>query len=103
VGPSRPDPEQNGGVRWRRKDLAARIERRFGVVLAERSVGKLLRRLGFCRLSVRPQHPEQDEQALEGHKKTSPTWSPPPSRTPPEASRSNSGGRTRRGSGRRAP
>ena len=32
-----PDLAEDG--RWRRKDLAARIERRFGVVLAERSVG----------------------------------------------------------------
>jgi transposase len=32
-----PDLAEDG--RWRRKDLATRIERRFGVVLAERSVG----------------------------------------------------------------
>lgn len=70
-----PDPVADGVVRWRRCDLAAKIEQRFGVVLAERSVGKLLHRLGFRRLSVRPQHPHQDEQALAAHKKTSPpSW-----------------------------
>lgn len=65
-----PDPVEDGVVRWRRKDIAARIERRFGIVLAERSVGALLRRLAFRHVSVRPQHPQQDAQALEAHKKT---------------------------------
>ena len=51
----------------------------FGVHLHERSVGKLLQRLGFRHLSVRPRHPGQDVAAQEAHKKTSPTWSPPPS------------------------
>jgi transposase len=63
-----PDLAEDGVVRWRRKDLAARIERRFGVVLAERSVGALLKRLAFRHVSVRPQHPQQDAQALEAHK-----------------------------------
>jgi Transposase and inactivated derivatives len=47
-----------------------------GVVLAERSGGGLLRRLGFRRLSVRPQHPQQDAEALEAHKKTLPPYCP---------------------------
>ena len=64
-----PDLAEDGVVRWRRKDLAARIERRFGIVLAERSVGALLKRLAFRHVSVRPQHPQQDIQALEAHKK----------------------------------
>lgn len=68
-----PDLCEHGLVRWRRIDLAREIERRFGVVLAERSVGDLLRRLGFRRLSVRPQHPGQDASAQEAHKKTSPS------------------------------
>src|SRR4051794_12961575 len=49
-----PDPERDGVVRWRRVDLQALIETRFTVRLHERSVGKVLRRLGFARLSVRP-------------------------------------------------
>ncbi len=67
-----PDLAEDG--RWRRKDLAARIERRFGIVLAERSVGALLKRLAFRHVSVQPQHPQQDIQALEAPKKTSPLW-----------------------------
>lgn len=69
-----PDPARDGVVRWRRQDLAARIEREFGVRLAERSVGALLRRLDQRRMSVRPQHPQQDPEAVAAHKKTSPSW-----------------------------
>ena len=57
-------------VRWRLVDLAGKIERQFGVRLAERSVGSLLRRLGFRRLSVRPHHPHKDIAAQEAFKKT---------------------------------
>src|SRR3954465_10769171 len=41
-----PDPDRDGVVRWRRVDLKALIEARYGVALPERSVGKVLRRLG---------------------------------------------------------
>ena len=44
-----PDPDRDGVVRWRRVDLQALIEARFAVRLHERSVGKVLRRLGFSR------------------------------------------------------
>ena len=67
-----PDPVRDGVVRWRRKDLQARIAAAFGVTLHERSVGKQLAALGFRRLSVRPQHPKADPQAQEAFKKTSP-------------------------------
>ena len=53
-----PDPERDGVVRWRRVDLQALIETRFTVRLHERSVGKVLRRLGFARLSVQAEAPE---------------------------------------------
>jgi transposase len=69
-----PDPEHDGVVRWRRVDLRALIETRFAVRLHERSVGKLLHRLGFTRLSVRPRHPSSDPQAQEAFKKASPRW-----------------------------
>ncbi len=52
-----PDLAEHGVVRWRRADLARAIEARFGVVLAERSISTVLRRLGFRRLVVRPRHP----------------------------------------------
>ena len=58
-----PDLAEHGVVRWRRVDLARAIEARFGVVLAERSISTVLRRLGFTRLVVRPRHPGQDAAA----------------------------------------
>ena len=58
-----PDLAEHGVVRWRRADLARAIQARFGVVLAERSVGDVLRRLGFRRLVARPRHPGQDAAA----------------------------------------
>lgn len=67
------DLARDGVVRFRRADLRNRIAAEFGVELHERSVGKLLRRLNFRRLSVRPRHPQSDPAAQEAFKKTSPT------------------------------
>lgn len=64
-----PDPATDGVVRWRRIDLCTVVERRFGVRLAERSMGAILRRLGFARLSARPRHPQSDAQAQAIYKK----------------------------------
>ena len=97
-----PDIARHGVVRWRRTDLARVIEERFGVHLAERSVGTLLHRLGFRRISARPRHPGHDANAQEAHKKTSPIWSRPQSRPRRAASRSNSGGRTKPASASKA-
>jgi transposase len=97
-----PDLAEHGVVRWRRIDLAQLIEQRFGVMLAERSVGSLLRRLGFRRLSVRPRHPEKDVAAQEAFKKTLPIWSPPASHIRRAASRSRSGGKTKPASASKA-
>ena len=66
-----PNPTTDGVVRWRRVDLKRKIEERFGVVMHERTVGKQLARLGFRRLSVRPQHPKSDPEAQDTFKKTS--------------------------------
>ena len=61
-----PDLERDGIVRWRCADLQKRIREEFAVELHERTVGKLLRKLSFRRISVRPQHPqsEPEEQAV---------------------------------------
>jgi len=82
-----PDPGTDGVVRWRRVDLQAVIARRFGVRLHERSVGlsaaptsrrgighspMVLRRLGFARLSVRPEHPSSRPEARDAFKKLRP-------------------------------
>ena len=88
-----PDPDRDGVVRWRRVDLKALIETRFAVRLHERSVGKVLRRLGFARLSVRPEHPKADGAAQAAFKKASPSWSARRFPSAPAASRSRSGSR----------
>ena len=64
-----PDPETDGVVRWRRIDLKRKIAERFGVVMHERTVGKQRVKLGFRRLSVRPQHPKSDPDAQDVFKK----------------------------------
>lgn len=66
-----PDPERDGVVRWRRKDLQRRIEGSFGVEVHERTVGKYLAALGYRRLSVRPRHPKADPAAQDAFKKVS--------------------------------
>jgi transposase len=92
-----PDLAKDGVVRWRRVDLAHVIKTWFNVTLAERSVGAMLRRLGFRRLSVRPRHPQQDPAAQETHKKTLPIWSKPRSPSMRANNRLNFGGRTKPG------
>ena len=86
-----PDLETDGVVRWRRVDLRARIERAFAVRLHPATVGKLLRKLRFRRLSVRPQHPRSDPAAQEAFRGASPSGRRPSSPRPPGASRSRSG------------
>lgn len=54
---SRPDLAQHGVTQWQNADLVRTIEARFGVVMAERSISDVLRRLGFGRLLPRPRHP----------------------------------------------
>jgi transposase len=58
-----PDLAVDHVVRWRRVDLRRVIRERWGVEFHERTVGKLLHRLGFARLSVRPKHPQADPAA----------------------------------------
>ena len=90
-----PDPARHGVVRWRRVDLRDELERRFGVALHERSVGKVLAKLGYRRLSVRPRHPQADEEAQEAFKKDLLRRSRRSSPTAPRTSRSKSGSRMR--------
>lgn len=87
--------EKDGVVRWRRIDLSERIKAGFGVRLDVRTVGKLLRKFDFRRISVRPRHPKSDEAVQEAFKKTSRIGCKQPSRRGRLVSRSRSGGRTK--------
>lgn len=55
---------EHGVVRWRRADLSQVIATRYGVQLAERSVGALLARLGFRYISVRPHNPDHGKDSV---------------------------------------
>jgi transposase len=66
-----PDPDKDGVVRWRCVDLKRVIKERFDIELDEVSIGRVLKELGFAHVSPRPQHPEQDPQAIAAFKKTS--------------------------------
>ena len=58
-----PDVAVDKVVRWRCADIQARIAALFGVAFHERSVGRLLHRLRFSHVLVRPQHPRADPVA----------------------------------------
>lgn len=67
-----PDLAEHGVVRWCRADLVRAIKARFGIVLAERTMSTVLRRLGFRRLVPRPRHPGHDAAAQASFSATSP-------------------------------
>jgi transposase len=71
---SGPELERDGVVRWRCRDLQDRIEREFQISFHERTIGKLLAKLRFRRLSVRPRHPESDVGAQAAFKGASLIW-----------------------------
>jgi len=60
----------HGVVRWRRVDLKALVAERFGVDYHERTIGKLLKVLGFSHVSARLRHPKQDGEVITAFKKT---------------------------------
>ena len=62
-------------VRWRRIDLQRVIADKFKIAYHQRSIGKLLKHLGFSHISARPRHPGQDGEVIAAFKKTGPTRS----------------------------
>ena len=68
---SGPDAAIHKVVRWRCVDLRDEVTRRFGITVAERTIGKWLRQLRLTRLQPRPVHPKKDPAAEEAFKKTS--------------------------------
>jgi transposase len=67
-----PIPAIHSVVRWRLKDLAQWIWDEFGISLAETTVSRELKAMGFVKLTARPRHHAQNELVLEDFKKTSP-------------------------------
>jgi transposase len=72
-----PDPAVDGVVRWRLKDLVAWLHRTYGVTLDETTVSRVLKALGYRKLSARPRHHAQEDDAITAFKKVSrPRWRP---------------------------
>lgn len=95
-----PRPYLDGVVRWRLIDLAQWAHEELGVSVSRQTLGRELRAMGFRKLSARPQHYAQDEDAIAEFKKTSAI--PSPRSASSKAGRPwRSGFRTKPGSGRR--
>ena len=65
-----PDIETDRVVRWRCADIKAIVARKFGVDLSEDQIGRIMKKRGYVRISVRPRHPKADEAAQQAFKKT---------------------------------
>jgi transposase len=70
-----PMPAIQGVVRWRRCDLAQELYEEFGVSVEESAIGRVLRKMGYRKISARPRHQAQNEYVVEDFKKPSrPSW-----------------------------
>jgi transposase len=70
-----PNVATDGVVRWRCVDLQQLILARWEISYHERTIGKILQRLGFRHISARPRHLGQEPAEIEAFKKTSPAGS----------------------------
>ncbi len=74
-----PKPDMDGIVHWRRVDLAQGAQEEPGVPVSRQTPGRDLRAIGvamgLAKLSARPQHDAQDDEAIEAFNKTSATSS----------------------------
>lgn len=66
-----PIPASHGVVRWRLIDLAQWIWDEYGLSISKQSLSREMRALGFRKLSARPRHHGQKEDAIPAFKKTS--------------------------------
>ena len=72
---SGPIPAVHGVVRWRIVDLCQWIFEEFRVVVSQQTLSRVLRKMGYRKLSARPRHHAQAEGAIEDFKKVfPPVW-----------------------------
>ena len=70
-----PIPAVHGVVRWRLVDLVQWVWDEFRITVSETTLGRVLKAMGYRKLSARPRHHAQNPAALEIFKKTSrPVW-----------------------------
>jgi transposase len=67
-----PIPAAHGVVRWRLVDLAQWVFDEFRISISTQTLSRVVRAMGFRKLSARPRHHAQKPEALEAFKKTSP-------------------------------
>jgi transposase len=67
-----PMPAAHGVVRWRLVDLAQILFEEHGVSVSEQTLSRVLRGMGYRKLSARPRHHAQDPEAGAAFKKPSP-------------------------------
>jgi transposase len=67
-----PTSAAHGVVRWRLVDLAQILFEDHGVSVSEQTLSRVLRAMGFRKLSARPRHHARDPDAAAVFKKTSP-------------------------------
>jgi len=60
---------RDGVVRWRLCDLVQWLWEEFGVSVSRQTLGRELRRMGYTKLSARPQHHGQDPEDIAAFKK----------------------------------
>jgi transposase len=66
-----PIPASHGVVRWRLVDLAQWIWDEFGLSITKQTLSREMRALGFRKLSARPRHNGQKDDAIADFKKAS--------------------------------
>ena len=72
---SGPVPAVHGVVRWRLVDLCQWVWEEFRISVSRQTLGRVLRAMGFRKLSARPRHHAQAAGAIADFKKTSrPHW-----------------------------
>jgi transposase len=67
-----PIPAVHGVVRWRLVDLAQWLWEEYRLPISKQTLSRVLRSMGFRKLSARPRHHAKDEAAEAAFKKTSP-------------------------------
>lgn len=67
-----PLPAAHGVVRWRLVDLSQILFEDHGVSVSEQTLSRVLRAMGYRKLSARPRHHAQDPDAIPASKKPSP-------------------------------
>ena len=70
-----PNPAVDGVVRWRLIDLAQWVYAEFRISISKQTLSRMLRAMGYRKLSARPRHHAQADGAIEDFKKVSrPFW-----------------------------